>query len=225
MVPKIIHCCWFGGSKTRLALKCRASWARFAPDWEIREFVLPADVPPFVQDALAAKKWAQVSDWARMRALYDEGGVYLDYDVELVKPFVPPAGEWVAGEWTAIGETWMNPGSGIALAKGSPIARYMLDAYERTPFDPARDMMHWINDRLLEAIDVCGPLKVLDHEVMSATDIDGRVHRTDATLGIHHYALSWGGPVRKLLQWMSWHHLRWVIVAALKVRNFVLRRG
>lgn len=93
MVPKIIHCCWFGGPKTKLALRCRASWEKYAPDWEIREFQLPESLPTFVVEAVRRKKWAVVSDWARMRALYDFGGVYLDYDVELVRPFAPPAGE------------------------------------------------------------------------------------------------------------------------------------
>ena len=216
MVPKIIHCCWFGGSKTKLARKCRASWEKFASDWEIREFSLPQDVPSFVAAALAAKKWAVVSDWARMRALHDAGGVYLDYDVELVRPFNPPAGEWVAGEWTASGGVWMNPGSGIALEKDSPIARHMLDAYEKTVFDPKREMMPWINDRLKECV---GGLPVLAPEVLSAIDMKGCVHVTEATLGIHHYALSWGGPKRKILQWLSWHGFRWLVDLAAWLKH------
>lgn len=216
MVPKIIHCCWFGGAKTKLARKCRASWEKFAHDWEIREFALPQDVPAFVSGALKAKKWAVVSDWARMRALYDEGGVYLDYDVELVRLFVPPEGEWVAGEWTALGGTWMNPGSGIALEKGSPIARHMLEAYEKAVFDPQREMMPWINERLRECAD---GLAVLAPEVLSAIDMKGQVHVTKATLGIHHYALSWGGPKRKILQWLSWHGCRGLIDALVWMKH------
>ena len=220
MVPKIIHCCWFGGSKTKLARKCRASWEKFASDWEIREFSLPQDVPSFVAAALAAKKWAVVSDWARMRALHDAGGVYLDYDVELVRPFNPPAGEWVAGEWTASGGVWMNPGSGIALEKDSPIARHMLDAYEKTVFDPQREMMPWINDRLKECV---GSLPVLAPEVLSDVETKGDVHVTEATLGIHHYALSWGGPKRKILQWLSWHGFRWLVDLAVWFKRFLAR--
>lgn len=216
MVPKIIHCCWFGGAKTKLARKCRASWEKFAHDWEIREFALPQDVPAFVSGALKAKKWAVVSDWARMRALYDEGGVYLDYDVELVRPFVPPEGEWVAGEWTALGGTWMNPGSGIALENGSPIARHMLEAYEKAVYDPQREMMPWINERLRECAD---GLAVLAPEVLSAIDMKGQVHVTEATLGIHHYALSWGGPKRKILQWLSWHGCRGLIDALVRMKH------
>jgi len=218
MIPPIIHCCWFGGPKTKLALKCRASWEKFAPNWAIHEFVLPSEVPDFVSEAIRAKRWAVVSDWARMRALYDDGGVYLDYDVELVRSFVPPEGEWIAGEWTAVGETWMNPGSGIALQKGSAIARYMLDAYARTRFDPAREMMPWINDRLREAMEVNGDheFKVLDPEVLSVIDMKGRRHITEKTLGIHHYAMSWATPQRKIVKWLSWHGMRGLVELLLK---------
>ena len=218
MIPKIIHCCWFGGTKTGLALKCRASWERFAPDWEIREFRLPSELPKFAEDAVAARKWAVVSDWARMKALFDDGGVYLDYDVELIRPFNPPEGEWVAGEWTASGGVWMNPGSGIALEKGSAIAHYMMEAYSRTVYDPKREMMPWINARLGEAIGE-GGIRVLDPEVLSAIDLRGRPHVTKSTLGIHHYALSWGSPKRKLLKWISWHGGRGVIDLLLRIRR------
>lgn len=216
MIPKIIHCCWFGGPKTKLARKCRASWERFAPEWEIREFQLPSDLPKFTSDAVAAQKWAVVSDWARMRALYDDGGVYLDYDVELIRPFEPPAGEWVAGEWTASGGVWMNPGSGIALEKGSAVARHMLEAYDRTEYDQNREMMPWINARLKEAK---GGLRVLPPEVLSTIDMRGRLRVTEATLGIHHYALSWGTPGQKLLQWVSWHGGRGAIDLLLRIRR------
>lgn len=214
MIPKIIHCCWFGGPKTKLARKCRASWERFAPEWEIREFQLPSDLPKFASDAVAARKWAVVSDWARMRALFEDGGVYLDYDVELIRPFVPPEGEWVAGEWKASGGVWMNPGSGIALEKGSPVARHMLEAYARTEYDPNRPMMPWINERLSEV-----RIRMLAPEVLSAVDLRGRLRVTEETLGIHHYALSWGTPKQKLLQWVSWHGGRGAIDLFLKFRR------
>lgn len=233
MIPKIIHCCWFGGPKTKLAEKCRASWDKFAPDWQIREWGLAGanglgDLPDFVSGAVNARKWAVVSDWARMKALFDKGGVYLDYDVELIRPFVPPEGEWVAGEWTTSGGVWMNPGSGIALEKGSAIARHMLEAYERTTYDPRREMMPWINDRLAEAregLERPDRFRVLAPEVLSPIDIRGRVHVTEDTLGIHHYAISWCGPKRKILKWLSWHGCRglvdWMVGLKRKVREIV----
>lgn len=224
MAEKIIHCFWAGGPKTKLAKKCRASWEKFAPEWEIREWSLEdihrvhketGRLPEFVTGAIAAKKWAVVSDWMRMKALYEEGGVYLDYDVELIRPFTPPEGEWVASEWTANGGTWMNPGSGIALAKGSPIAKHMLEAYESTAFDPKREMMVWINERLKEA----GKLTILPPEEMSAIDLSGRRHITEKTLAIHHYAMSGSSKLRRVARWMSWHGMRWVVELLLRVRS------
>lgn len=216
MIPKIIHCFWAGGPKTKLARKCRASWERFAPEWEIREFQLPSALPAFVREAVAARKWAMVSDWVRMRALHDEGGVYLDYDVELVAPIERlPAGEWVASEWKAGGGTWLNPGSGIALEKGSEIARHMLERYDRLAFDPKREMMAWINESLGGA----EGLAVLEPEVMSPIGTDGSLRRTEKTVGIHRYAMSDASAGRKLARWLSWHGLNGVVKLLLRLKK------
>ena len=230
MVPKVIHCFWAGGGKTRLARRCLASWRRFAPGWEVHEWTLDelrgaASAPgigrSFFEAAAAAKKWAMVSDWARMLALWLEGGVYFDLDVELVAPVDRlPSGEWVAGEWTAGGGSWMNPGGGIALEKGSAVARHMLEAYERFAFDPERKMMPWINERLAEAgVGADAGVAVLAPEVLSPMRIDGTLGMTERTVGIHRYAMGWASPWRRMLQWMSWHGFRGAIDAALRVRR------
>lgn len=227
MQMKIIHCFWSGGAKTRRAQACLASWRRFAPDWEVREWSptdLPSDLPPFCADALRARKWAMVSDWVRIWALHEQGGLYLDLDVELVKPItLLPAGEWVSGEWTANGAVWMNPGSGLALEKGSPIAAEMLARYERLTFDPAREMMVWINENL-HAVAKTHALNVLPPEVMSPIDTAGRMHRTEKTVGIHWYAMSWAGPKARVLQWISWHGGRPFIDALLKIKRMLTGR-
>ena len=222
MIPKIIHCFWAEGPKTKLAEKCLASWKKFAPDWEIREWNLSnlSNLSNFYLAAVAARKWAMVSDWARMRVLKEFGGIYLDLDVELVKPIGElPDGEWVAGEWTASGEVWMNPGSGIALEKDSPIAAGMLEKYARLEFDLNREMMTWINESLkgLEG------LEVLDPEVMSPIGIDGKMNRTERTVGIHWYAMSWASPKRKIAKWLSWHGLRFVVDALLFLKRLVIK--
>ena len=108
MIPKVIHCCWFGGRKTNLAEECLASWRRFAPGWEIREWgledMLALSPPQFVKDAVAMRKWAFAADWLRFAALHAGGGVYLDMDVELVAP-LSAEGEFVAGEYMSGGRT------------------------------------------------------------------------------------------------------------------------
>lgn len=226
-MPKVIHCCWFGGPKTKLAEKCLASWRKFAPGWEIREWNEQGARRRneeegsiagygFFEAAIKARKWAMASDWLRMMALYEEGGIYLDFDVELVAPIYRlPEGEWVSGEWTAKGEVWMNPGGGIALEKGSSVARQMLDAYEESSFDPKRDMMPWINERLSRT-----GLRVLDPEIMSPIGVDGKLRNTERTVGVHRYAMGWASPKQRLLQWMSWHGMRGVIDLALRIRKF-----
>lgn len=92
MIPKIIHYCWFGGnSKPASVRKCIGSWKKFLPDYEIKEwnednFNLQESIP-YVQEAYASKKWAFVTDYVRLIALYEQGGIYFDTDVEVFKSF------------------------------------------------------------------------------------------------------------------------------------------
>lgn len=90
-IPKIIHYCWFGGNPLpELANRCIESWKQYCPDYEIRrwdESNFDLNCNRYVQEAYAAKKWAFVSDVARLNALVSQGGIYLDTDVELLRPF------------------------------------------------------------------------------------------------------------------------------------------
>ena len=225
MIPKIIHCFWAGGPKTDLARKCLASWRKYAPDWEIREWGLSdisnaANMPNFCREAIRRKKWAFVADWARFASLQHEGGLYFDFDVELVKPIGDlPGGEWVAGEWTPGGDVIGNPGSGIALEKGSPIARAMLDYYATAEFNDKVTVCS-----ILSGLDAARELRVLDPEVMSPIDNEGRMHLTNRTVGIHWYAMSWASPGRKAIQWMSWHGMQPLINFLLRIKRAFVRR-
>ena len=90
MIPKRIHYCWFGNNpKPRLIQKCIASWKRMLPDWEISEWnETNYDVTKnaYIAEAYKQKKWAFVVDYARFDILNQYGGVFLDTDVELLKP-------------------------------------------------------------------------------------------------------------------------------------------
>lgn len=91
MIPKVIHYCWFGGNPLpKLAIKCIKSWKKYCPDYKIIQwnednFDVSA-APLYVRQAYEAKKWAFVSDYVRLWAMTQFGGVYMDTDVELVKP-------------------------------------------------------------------------------------------------------------------------------------------
>jgi len=92
MIPKKIHYCWFGGTALRpLHLRCRDSWLKFHPEWEFvfwDERNAPLHIPVIAQ-ALKDRRWNHVSDWTRLWALQEQGGVYLDTDVELVHALDP----------------------------------------------------------------------------------------------------------------------------------------
>lgn len=90
MIPKIIHYCWFGGKEKPDSVKqCIKSWEKYCPDYEIKEwnesnFNLNAN--NYCREAYEAKKWAFVADYVRLKVLEKYGGIYMDTDVELVKP-------------------------------------------------------------------------------------------------------------------------------------------
>ena len=91
MIPKVIHYCWFG--KNPLpddAKKCIESWKKYCPDYEIIEWnESNYDITKnkYMESAYKEKKWAFVSDYARVDVIYQYGGIYLDTDVEVKKSF------------------------------------------------------------------------------------------------------------------------------------------
>lgn len=89
MENKIIHYCWFGDKKLPpLAKKCIRSWKKYLPDYKIicwNEKNFDVNSTKFSKDAYEKKKWAFVSDVARVYALRKMGGVYFDTDMMITK--------------------------------------------------------------------------------------------------------------------------------------------
>lgn len=90
MIPKKIHYCWFGrGEMPELALKCIESWHKYMPDYKYKlwnEDNFDVNSVPYTKEAYEARKFAFVTDYVRLYALFTEGGVYMDTDVEVLKP-------------------------------------------------------------------------------------------------------------------------------------------
>lgn len=90
MIPKIIHYCWFGGKPMpELALNCIESWKKYLPDYELRlwnEETFDLDMFPYTREAYDNRKFAFVTDVVRLWALEKFGGVYMDTDVEVLRP-------------------------------------------------------------------------------------------------------------------------------------------
>lgn len=89
MIPKVIHYCWFGGKPLpNLARTCLDSWHEYLPDYQLRlwdDSTFDVSSNPYVNEAYQLGKYAFVSDYVRLYALYHFGGIYLDTDVEMIK--------------------------------------------------------------------------------------------------------------------------------------------
>lgn len=90
MIPKKIHYCWFGGKPLpKEVKKCIDSWKKYCPDYEIIEWNennYDINKNKYTQLTHQNKKWAFLSDYVRLDVIYKYGGIYLDTDVELIKP-------------------------------------------------------------------------------------------------------------------------------------------
>lgn len=86
---KKIHYCWFGGKPLPKSVKkCIDSWKKYLPDYEIIEWNesnFDINQCTFVKEAYEHRKWAFVSDYARIYALYHQGGIYFDTDLKILK--------------------------------------------------------------------------------------------------------------------------------------------
>ncbi len=92
MIPKTIHYCWFGGKEMPpLYQRCVESWSEMLPDYRIVRWdeTTAAIDTPFLRHCLQKKRWAFLSDYIRLRAISDEGGIYFDTDIEVIKSFDP----------------------------------------------------------------------------------------------------------------------------------------
>jgi mannosyltransferase OCH1-like enzyme len=133
MIPKKIHYCWFGrGEKPPLAEKCIASWKKHCPDYEIIEWNednFDLAMNGYTRMCLAEKKYAFLSDYARLVILEKEGGIYFDTDVEVVRSFDRflkyPA--FLGFE----DDDHVNTGIGFGAEAGSHVVRAMLTDYDQ----------------------------------------------------------------------------------------------
>ena len=206
-IPKILHYCWFGGKpKPPLAEKCIRSWRKFCPDFEIREwnesnFDLE-QVPAYVRQAYEAGRWAFVTDYVRLRALTEVGGVYLDTDVEIVRPLDP----FLKHEAFAGFEHLERVQTGVlACRKGFPLFQEFLAYYDTAVFRrPDGSMDTTTNVEILtgicrkkglvfnDAFQVVDGLAVYPREVFCPVDYDTmKLKKTRKTVTIHWFSGSW----------------------------------
>ena len=207
MIPKKIHYCWFGkGKMPELALKCIESWRVNLPDYELKEWnenSFDINSNFYVKEAYESRKFAFVTYYVRLYALYTEGGIYMDTDVEVLKnldSFLDlPA-------FSGFEDNMHIPTGIMAAEKGSIWAKWQLEYYSGRHFllpDGTLD--------LTTNVDIIGGLMeekgfILKNGLYNFQNIitifpkdyfcpkshtTGKIELTENTYTIHHFAGSW----------------------------------
>ena len=207
MIPKIIHYCWFGrGEMPELALKCIDSWHKYMPDYTYKlwnEDNFDIQCIPYVKEAYEARKFAFVTDYVRLYALYTEGGIYMDTDVEVLKSYddLLSLGGFIGFE----GSKRLPIGTGtIACESGSLWAKEQLAAYDGIHFvkeDGTLDTMPntaRISQLMKEGgfvqngeKQVYKDMNVFPVEYFCPRQTTGEVLITDKTYCDHHFMSTW----------------------------------
>lgn len=206
-IPKIIHYCWFGGKpKNDLAQNCIRSWKKFCPDWKLQEwnednFDVSA-APLYVRQAYEAGRWAFVTDYVRLVGLVEMGGVYMDTDVEVIKPLEKYLHHQAFAGFERIDRVQTGL---LACEKGFPLFREFLAHYDTATFLKA-DGTHDVttNVEVLTALCVSHGLRldgsrqeaagltVYPKDVFCPVDFDTRkLKKSRRTAVVHWFSGSW----------------------------------
>lgn len=230
MIPKIIHYCWFGrGPLPELAQKCIASWKKYLPDYEIKEWNednFDVNIIPYTAEAYKAKKYAFVSDYARFWILYQYGGIYFDTDVEVIRPMddIIERGNFMGFETDPkpqlkadASEASINPGLGMGVAPGLGIIKKMLDFYEGRHFEfipggigqltivhIATEVLLKSGLKLQQGIQQVDNIWIYPAEYFCPINLKtDRIHVKPNTRTIHHYAGTWQDKHFSFKEWIK----------------------
>lgn len=222
MIPKIIHYCWFGKNpKPEGVQKCIASWKKYLPDYEIKEWNeenFDIHINKYCEQAYNHRKWAFVSDVARVMALYHEGGIYFDTDVEVVQSFNSLLHHkaflgFEGTQWIATSTMGTEP--------GNPVIKQFIDNYNTRNFENEEGQLDLkSNVRVLtkmlideQGLILNGKEQQLKYFHIFPTDfftpfdyINGKIRKTTNTYSIHWFDQSWIGQKPWRVRISQWYH-------------------
>lgn len=138
-IPKVIHYCWLGGgNKPESVLKCIESWRLACPDYEIKEWNetnLNVNINLYTSEAYKAKAWGFVPDYLRLWIVYNNGGIYVDTDVQMLRSFDSLLEHHAfAGFEKGTGDEnglFVNFGQGFAAEKHNPVIKRHMEIYDK----------------------------------------------------------------------------------------------
>ena len=241
MIPKIIHYCWFGrGPKPASAERYIAGWKRLMPDYQFMEWNednFDIHCCPYVEQAYQVRKFAFVSDYARGHALYTHGGIYLDTDVEVLKPFDDLLDH--RSFWGFEAANYIAT-STIGCVPQHEIIKEYLDQYHIRTFtrpDDSLDMTTnvavvtklWQNRGLLlndEQQTIDDDNLFLPQAYFSPYDYTiGIIAPLTESYAIHHYAKTWIGPWAQFKGYAKKQAARLCGGGGIRLLQRVLRRN
>lgn len=212
-IPKIIHYCWFGGNPLpELAQHCIKSWKTMCPDYEVmvwNEENIDISSNLYMKQAYEQKKWAFVSDYARVYALYHYGGIYLDTDIEIKKSL-----EKFLGHAVLLGLETENRISTaiIGAEKENTFIKEVLEHYESRVFVKENGELDVTTNvevitKLLEKLGFTfgenkqynlKEITIYPREYFSPKDFEtGVIKETENTHTIHYFDASWWSEEHK----------------------------
>lgn len=223
-IPKKIHFCWFGkGEKTQMIKKCIASWKQNMPDYEIIEWNednFDVNCNPYVKQAYENKKWAFVTDYVRLKVLFEHGGIYLDTDVEVLKNFdsllngksfigLESLDEMVTGVLTAT----------IGMRPSNQIIGEIITLYDKRNFivNGSMDLttnVKFITNYLMNnyKLELANKLQILNEDLIiypsdyfCPKNSCTKLKITDNTYSIHHFDGSWVSNGHKFKSLISYN--------------------
>jgi mannosyltransferase OCH1-like enzyme len=220
MIPKVIHYCWFGGNPLPpKAEKCIKSWKKYCPDYEIvrwDESNFDVNCNDYCREMYAQKKWAFLTDYIRLKVVYENGGIYLDTDVELIKPLdkLLDNSAYMGLETTDKVAT----GLGFGAEKNHEFIRKNMEYYENwKPSDPI-ETCPVITSRLLEPHGVdCTSTEVQHIQDLTIYPVEyfcakhlhtGETCITPNTYSIHHFEASWNNKEQLAVTKKRWRKYR-----------------
>lgn len=200
----VLHSFWFSGEeKPELYKRCLDSWHRFCPDFEIIEWNAENyDVSKnaYMREAFEHKKWAFVSDYARLDVLYQYGGIYMDMDVELLAPmdYLLNAGSFFCRQE----DGFLELGSGFGALAGDSLLKEMLETYRDRRFILENGQMdktpqpEWLSGILKKhGIVKCHDSQIIEGRLILSNDyissFTGEDSLQKARLGVHWHNGGW----------------------------------